>query len=198
MGLTAAEGKAFVDMNSDRPITIAQTVSTVIGATYEVSFKLNHNPYCASSMSFTSYTGYAEIRTASSTASCTSLRKLDFSHPKTPTPWTTISFKFTATTAKSELLFKSTMDGEWCGPVIDDVKIIFTENIIENGSFETAKIPEGHSKKWYAYKADQAIHQIAPWTANATFEIDTKGIFALNLTNHKVLLSLMILTKEML
>ena len=59
------------------------------------------------------------------------------------------------------------------------------ENLIDNGSFESASCPVGHSKKWCVYPADQASSQIYPWTVvdGTDFEIVKNGIFALNLTN---------------
>ena len=78
------------------------------------------------------------------------------------------------------------------------------ENLIDNGSFESASCPVGHSKKWCVYPADQASSQIFPWTVvdgkkffeivkvdGNQFENDATRKFALSLTNPKVFLFIM-------
>ena len=170
-----------MDLNShlereNSKYTISQDVTTTPGATYEVTFQLNHNDDYGSS-----YNGFVKLIGKTSTGTPT-VKKISFSHPKNSKEWALKSFIFKATSTQSSLQIGSSTEGT-CGPVIDDVKMHLVNNIISNGCFESAKCPGG--SKSCVYPADQASSQIYPWTVvdGTDFEIVKNGIFALNLTN---------------
>ena len=102
-----AQGKITMDLQSDAPFAIGQTIETVPGAIYAVSFQLNRNPYCGAGAK----TGFV------------SLGGMEKAFEHSGDKWILQSFNFTASTPSSQFVIGSRQAGS-CGPVIDDVQMV--------------------------------------------------------------------------
>ena len=104
----AYSGNWSVDLNSDFPYAISQSVSLAAGKRYTLSFMLNSNAYCG-----------PDVKSGFVTASGSP--NLLFTHTATSQGWIKIMYDFTALyAAKHVITIASTTTGT-CGPVIDMV-----------------------------------------------------------------------------
>ncbi|MFD7982017.1 choice-of-anchor C family protein [Kitasatospora indigofera] len=111
----AAEGDQSVDLNGRGPGAVAQTFSTVPGATYTVTYALAGNPG-----------GGPALKTGSALVDGQDFQ--DFSFNTTGKSFTNMGyvnrqFTFRATGAATDIAFASTTTTGPYGPVVDDVRI---------------------------------------------------------------------------
>jgi choice-of-anchor C domain-containing protein len=114
-GWTAANGIGSVELNdSDGPGGITQTLSTVSGAGYTLSFRAAGDPTCGTGTRQVkvSYPGHWFIISINVTSSTTT----------TNMGWGLTTATFTATSSSTPLTFESLTSGS-CGPVIDMVTV---------------------------------------------------------------------------
>jgi choice-of-anchor C domain-containing protein len=108
-----AEGTQSIDLNGVKAGAIAQTLSTVAGQTYDVSFALAGNTDCAPAIKV------VEVDAADQSASF----QFDVTgHSKTAMGWQLQHFAFRASDTQTQLVFRSLIDGS-CGPALDDVRV---------------------------------------------------------------------------
>lgn len=112
---SSAEGQWSMDLSSDAPVSIKQTIATKIGKHYQVDFMLNDNRFCG---------GIPLVKTGFVSASSADAGSLQFSHRMTNTnfglDWKPVQYNFIATETSTEITIGSTTEGS-CGPVIDNV-----------------------------------------------------------------------------
>ncbi|MFB7666323.1 choice-of-anchor C family protein [Kitasatospora sp. NPDC056138] len=111
----AAEGDQSVDLNGAGPGAVAQTFTTVPGATYTVTYALAGNPG-----------GGAAVRTGRALIDGQDFQ--DFSFDTTGKSFTNMGyvnrqFTFRATNSATTVAFASTTAAGPYGPVVDDVRI---------------------------------------------------------------------------
>jgi choice-of-anchor C domain-containing protein len=113
---TASEGARSVDMNGNETASISQTLATVVGATYDVSFDLSGNPDSGPSLKV--------LR-----VSATGAAPQDFTYDtgakgndKSDMKWEGNTYSFVATGISTTLTFASQIAGAF-GPVLDNVAI---------------------------------------------------------------------------
>ena len=112
----------MMDLNAYSQYTISQDVTTIKGATYKVTFQLNHTP--SSSTNCVNYfNGFVQLIGVTSTGTVLCEDKKLFSHSKDSRQWVLQSFTFTAKSTNSRLQIGSSTPRA-CGPVIDDVKMV--------------------------------------------------------------------------
>gem|GEM_PF-397625 len=112
--------------------TISQTFATVVGGQYELAFD-----YCTlddaapgQATSITYDLGGADQTLAFNTG------------PTTVSPWSRETYVFTATATSTTLSIEGDNLGQWRGPLIDNVSVIRTDNLLMNGSFELTDIAD--------------------------------------------------------
>ena len=111
----ASDGQRSIDMTGDTPGAIRQTIPTIAGALYTVSFDLSGNPACGPSLKTLNVdTGGAPNTFTYDTAV----------HGNTLTDmmYEPMSFDFTATGTSTPLTFTSLTPG-FCGPALDNVSV---------------------------------------------------------------------------
>lgn len=111
----AYSGKWSVDLNSDNAKdaanTFSQTIETVVGKKYELSFQLNGNP-CE-----------APIKTGFVRATGSNELNFTYSEAVNKQLWVPITYRFKATESRTTIDIGSTTLGT-CGPVIDEVSML--------------------------------------------------------------------------
>jgi hypothetical protein len=149
----AFEGKISMDLSSSGPVTISQVVPTTIGQRYVVSFQLNDNS-CGSPTT---------TRTGKIVA--TGAQPLAFGHKAgfqsaNPSPWTEVKYYFFATGSMTTISISST-DPSSCGPIVDQITMFATNELIVNGGFENGAFFEPSCGSWCS-NSDASL--ISPWT----------------------------------
>jgi len=159
----AFEGKISMDLSSSGPVTISQVVPTTVGQRYVVSFQLNDN----------SCNSPTTTRTGSIVA--TGAQPLSFGHKSgfqsaSPQPWTEVKYYFFATAAQTTVSIRST-DPSSCGPVVDQITMFATNELIVNGGFENGAFFESNCGSWCS-NSDASL--ISPWTFSeqSTYELN--------------------------
>jgi choice-of-anchor C domain-containing protein len=106
----SSDGARSLDMSGNAPGTIAQTLSTVAGQRYRLSFDVSSNPDQASLKTMRVFFGSAT--------------PFDVTSPPVSRPlnWVTHSRLFTATSTSTQLRFQSTFGGPW-GVALDNVAV---------------------------------------------------------------------------
>jgi hypothetical protein len=139
MGPTRGGDKWALDLNSDSPYTIGQTVTTVPGKTYVVQFSISSNVACGAG----DKTGYVQASAATATAAPHARRgnKHRNNAPPPPSPntpangaqvfssnsveWKDVTYTFVAQTASTLVeIGSSTTHTRDCGPLLDHVSMI--------------------------------------------------------------------------
>jgi choice-of-anchor C domain-containing protein len=107
---TSSDGARSLDMSGNAPGTIVQTLSTVAGQRYRLSFDVSSNPDQASLKTMKVFFGSAT--------------PLNIVSPPVSRPlnWVTHSQIFTADSASTQLKFQSTFGGPW-GVALDNVAV---------------------------------------------------------------------------
>lgn len=115
----ASDGARSVDLNGTEAGSISQSIPTVVGATYDVSFALSGNPDGAPSLKQVSVgaTGVAPQSYTYDTAST--------SNTLANMAWQTNMYSFVATTSSTTLSFTSETAGSF-GPALDNISITET------------------------------------------------------------------------
>ncbi|MFE2918255.1 choice-of-anchor C family protein [Kitasatospora indigofera] len=111
----AAEGDQSVDLNGRGPGAVAQTFSTVPGATYTVTYALAGNPG-----------GGPALKTGSALVDGQDFQEFSFNTTGksfTNMGYVNRQFTFRATGAATDIAFASTTTTGPYGPVVDDVRI---------------------------------------------------------------------------
>jgi choice-of-anchor C domain-containing protein len=106
----SSDGARSLDMSGNAPGTIVQTLSTVAGQRYRLSFDVSSNPDQASLKTMKVFFGNAT--------------PLNIVSPpvRRPLNWVTHSQIFTADSAATQLKFQSTFGGPW-GVALDNVAV---------------------------------------------------------------------------
>jgi hypothetical protein len=138
MGPTRGGDKWALDLNSDSPYTIGQTVTTVPGKTYVVQFSISSNVACGAG----DKTGYVQ---ASAATAAPHARRGNKHHNNSPPPppapntpangaqvfssnsveWKDVTYTFVAQTASTLVeIGSSTTNTPACGPLLDHVSVI--------------------------------------------------------------------------
>ncbi|MFZ2484703.1 MAG: choice-of-anchor C family protein [Minisyncoccia bacterium] len=153
----SSDGSNNIDLNGETTGSISQTISTVIGETYTVSFDLSGNPE-NSDGSFAS-PSLKVVR-----VSATGAAPMDFSYDTlvegntlADMKWEDESYTFVATVTSTTITFASQIVGAY-GPAVDNISIgcvlpppepEFCEaddaaiNLLTNGSFESPVVTNG-------------------------------------------------------
>jgi hypothetical protein len=106
-----------VDLNGNEKASISQTIPTVVGATYNVSFSLSGNPDGGPTLK--------ELKVSATNGGTDAFYAYDTATEGTTLgdmKWTTKSYSFVATDTSSKITFASQIEGAY-GPVIDGVSI---------------------------------------------------------------------------
>ena len=112
----------MMDLNVYSGYNISQAVATIKGATYIVTFQLNHHPRGPTNTECVNYfNGFVQLIGTASTG--TTEETKFFSHSAYSQQWNLQYVKFTARSTSSILKIGSTTPGR-CGPVIDDIKMV--------------------------------------------------------------------------
>ena len=148
---TAFEGSRSIDMSGTEAGSISQTFTTVVGATYEVTFDMAGNP-----------DGEQGMKTMDVMATGGSTQDYSFDTTGKTTGdmgWLPKVYEFTATETDTELTFISTTDSAY-GPALDNVVITETEAPVddpdedEDEDEDETERPENHG--WYVSTAEKA------------------------------------------
>jgi len=128
-GWQNADGNCSVDMGaSPGQGEISQSLATVAGATYTVTFALSGNPSCTpGNENWVGWVSEPGIKYLSVTASPAVSTLMVYSFDVTGKSyadmgWTPQAFVFTADSAATTLTFRN-IENNWCGPAIDNVSI---------------------------------------------------------------------------
>jgi choice-of-anchor C domain-containing protein len=111
----AARGKQSLDLSGFGPGTISQTVATMPGASYKLTFKLAGDMYEP-----------PIVKTLNVLFNGAVVRQLSFDttgHTPSSMGYVTESIVLHATSASSTIAFQSTSDSN-CGPVLDAIKLV--------------------------------------------------------------------------
>ncbi len=112
----ASNGVNSIDLNGDRPGTIAQTFSTMAGQDYHVSFDLNSNSYGGDPLKSVGVS-------AGEVSNVFNYDSAVLHHAGAGGPWVSHSFNFTALGSLSTLTFKSLTSGCCWGAELDNVVV---------------------------------------------------------------------------
>jgi len=115
----ASDGVRSIDLNGTAQGSISQSIPTVIGATYDVTFDLSGNP-----------DGGPALKVLSVTSTSTSAQNFSYdtgvqANSLANMKWASSSYSFIATTTSTKLTFASTITGSF-GPALDNVVIVET------------------------------------------------------------------------
>ncbi len=113
-------------------VTLTQTCVSVGGGQYELALHdcLRQQPARRRARSITYDLGGADQTLAFNTG------------PTTVSPWSRETYVFTATATSTTLSIEGDNLGQWRGPLIDNVSVIRTDNLLMNGSFELTDIAD--------------------------------------------------------
>jgi len=128
----AASGSRSIDLNGNDQGMISQTIPTVPGRSYWVSFDLSGNPYGESPLKGVIVCG-GDRNQAQIFYYDTSLKQNDSGNMR----WERRAYSFVAKEEKTKLLFASSISGS-CGPVLDNISVSTTEpNLVNGGEWLT-------------------------------------------------------------
>lgn len=115
----AAEGARSIDLNGTEAGAISQTIPTVIGAKYDVTFYISGNPDGGPSLKELAVgaTGVAPQNYSYDTAA--------EGNTKADMKWSSRTYSFLATGVSTTLTFESLIDGAF-GPALDNISIVET------------------------------------------------------------------------
>lgn len=119
----AAHGRQSIDLNGDQAGAIQQTLTTVIGERYRVTFRLSGNPQggdAAKTVRVSATGGIPADYTFSRVNSSTDMK------------WEVKTYSFTATSVSSVLRFQSLESGAH-GPALDHVTIAIETGTMKDG-----------------------------------------------------------------
>lgn len=111
----SSDGSRSLDMtgSNGQPGAVSQTFTTVAGHTYEVTFDLAGNPFCAPTIKTLQVDAGGAPQTYTFNVT---------GHSLTDMGWTEQTFEFTATGSSTTLKLTS-MDAGLCGPALDNVEV---------------------------------------------------------------------------
>jgi choice-of-anchor C domain-containing protein len=121
----ATDGSRSVDLNGLTTGSISQALTTVTGATYNVSFMLSGNPDSRSDVSDPLYSPSNKQMTVGATGASLQTYSFDTSakgNSLSDMKWETESYSFVATGTNTTLTFASTIPGAF-GPAVDNVSV---------------------------------------------------------------------------
>jgi hypothetical protein len=132
--MIAANGDRLVDLNSSwysAPGAISQTIATIPGVSYTLSFSYSGHPYSGC------YFGPKPMQASAGSASTVvSADPLAEGYLDSTNIWHAASVNFTASSSSTVISFESLEnDGTCAGPLVDNVKVI-ADKLVQNGSFE--------------------------------------------------------------
>lgn len=122
----AASGTQSVDLSGTDAGSLSQTLTTVAGQTYTISFAFSGNPDNGPTVK-TMDLYFGGVLISSPTFDTTGISRSDMG-------WETLTFNATATSTSTVLEFDSTTAGSW-GPVIDSVDVTAVPEPSEYGVF---------------------------------------------------------------
>ncbi|HEY3570997.1 MAG TPA: DUF642 domain-containing protein [Thermoanaerobaculia bacterium] len=133
--MVAADGARFVDLNSccsNPPGVISQTIATIPGVSYTLSFSYSGHSYWGC------YFGPKTMQAnAGSTSTVVSADPAAEGYLDGTNIWHAASVSFTASGSSTVISFESLEnDGTCAGPLVDNVRVT-ADNLVQNGSFET-------------------------------------------------------------
>jgi choice-of-anchor C domain-containing protein len=139
----ASNGTQSVDLNGLSEGAISQTLPTVVGATYDVTFDLSGNPYSAPG--FTPSPSNKEM-SISATGATTSIFSFDTSivgNTTSDMKWAPHNYSFVAIGTSTTLTFASLIPGAF-GPALDNV--VITEKLPEFSESRFCEDPKNHGQ----------------------------------------------------
>ncbi len=133
--MAAADGTRMVDLNSccsNPPGVISQTITTLPGVSYTLSFSYSGHPYSGC------YFGPKPMQAnAGGASTVVTADPLAEGYLDSTNIWHAASVSFTATSSSTVISFESLEnDGTCAGPLVDNVRVT-ANNLVQNGSFET-------------------------------------------------------------
>ena len=105
----AVQGVNSMDLNSDNKVTLGQSLKTIAGQTYTLTFSLNQNP-CGPSMTKTGFVSAVGTASQPFTISNTATQQ--------------ISYAFKASSDSTLVQIGSTTESSSCGPVVFNFKVV--------------------------------------------------------------------------
>ncbi len=146
---TAADGAKSLDMNGLAAGSITQTLATVVGAKYDVTFSLSGNPASSSEPTLTSPN--IKVLSVSATGTAPQLYSYDTGlkgNSLSDMKWESNSYSFVATGPSTTLTFASQIPGAF-GPALDKVMIteVMPKDQCKNNGWKTMDDGHGHKFK---------------------------------------------------
>ncbi len=124
----ASEGIRSIDLNGLEAGSVSQTLSTVVGATYAVTFDLSGNPDSRSDQNDPYYSPSNKVVSVDATGAQTGTFNFDTAvenNTLSSMGWKSQAYSFVATGTSTVLTFSSAIPGAF-GPAIDNVVITET------------------------------------------------------------------------
>ena len=162
----ADEGSRSIDLNAFNPGSISQTIDTVPGQTYDVSFAMSGNP----DANVVPGPKTMNVSAADASAPFTFDTSVE-QNTTTDMKWKDQTFSFAATGTSTTLTFTSTTTTEGpspagvsaaAGPVIDDVRVETAPNTVKTkvwntwtgGSVSSTTAPQATDPAWHPTNGD--------------------------------------------